>query len=383
LAAQSPARRPPLPRVGIVSTWLLVGLTVHAGTNGGMGLNGVDGSPWVDKSFRNQRLFPGVQTVSIFSLSEPIVHTCTNGGTAALGGLLVSPPTAVCWGRNRIDIFGVGTDTACWHNWWDGTVWGGWESLGGKIVSQPTAVSRGPNTIDVFANGTDHALYHISWDGSSWGGWEWLGGILTSAPTAVARGEDRLDIFGLGTDHAIYHLGWEGSWGVWECVGGIGVSTVGVCSWAVNRLDLFVVGTDSACWHKSWDGSSWSEWESKGGICESRFSCVCWSADRIDIFTVGTDSACHHLCYGQVDLSRERHVIINYPVSRAYAGHLEAIILLAELGGVNECNDSQSWTHMYFATQRGLLGQILKLVGRAWSERESWGWRRDYLGQCI
>ena len=27
--------------------------------------------------------------------------------------------SAVSWGSNRLDIFGLGTDNAMYHNWWD------------------------------------------------------------------------------------------------------------------------------------------------------------------------------------------------------------------------------------------------------------------------
>ena len=47
-----------------------------------------------------------------------------------LGGVLTSPPAAVNWGPNRLDIFGLGQDHALWHRWWDGFNWGGWESPG-------------------------------------------------------------------------------------------------------------------------------------------------------------------------------------------------------------------------------------------------------------
>src|SRR5947207_3158211 len=81
----------------------------------------------------------------------------------SLGGTLTSIPEAVSWGPNRLDIFVVGTDSALWHRWWDGSQWGGWQSLGGILKSPPTAVSWGPNRIDVFAVGTDSALWHTGW----------------------------------------------------------------------------------------------------------------------------------------------------------------------------------------------------------------------------
>ena len=217
------------------------------------------------------------------------------GGWESLGGILVSPPEVVSWGANRLDVFALGTDHALWHRWWDGSSWGGWESLGGVLTSPVCAVSWAPNRLDIFGLGTDYALWHRWWDGSSWGGWESLGGTLTSAPKAVAWGPNRLDVFGLGTDYALWHRWWDGSsWGGWESLGGTLTSPADVVSWDENRLDIFAVGTDSAMWHRWWDGSSWGDWESLGGVLESTPKAVSWSANRIDVFVVGTDGALWH-----------------------------------------------------------------------------------------
>jgi len=217
------------------------------------------------------------------------------GGWESLGGILASPPEVVSWNTNRLDVFALGTDHALWHRWWDGSSWGGWESLGGILTSPVSAVSWAPNRLDVFGLGTDNALWHRWWDGSSWGGWESLGGILTSPPKAVAWGPNRLDVFGLGTDYALWHRWWDGaSWGGWESLGGILTSPPEVVSWDEGRLDIFAVGTDSALWHRWWDGASWGGWESLGGLLESTPKAVSWSANRLDIFVVGTDSALWH-----------------------------------------------------------------------------------------
>ncbi|HEY5183716.1 MAG TPA: hypothetical protein VIM19_02160 [Actinomycetes bacterium] len=224
----------------------------------------------------------------------PLLDPAGWGGWESLGGTLETEPAVVSWAPNRLDVFTIGTDSALWHRWWDGSSWGGWESLGGLLESEPVAVSWAPNRIDVFALGTDHALWHRWWDGSSWGGWESLGGILMGTPAAVAWDTDRLDIFGVGTDRALWHRWWDGSsWGGWESLGGILRSAPTVASWNRNRLDVFATGTDSACWHRWWDGSSWGGWESLGGIC-GPITATSWAPNRLDLFTVGTDSAVYH-----------------------------------------------------------------------------------------
>jgi hypothetical protein len=134
-----------------------------------------------------------------------LLERVTPGQWESLGGVLSSPPSAVAWGPNRLDIFALGTDQALWHRWWDGSRWGGWESLGGVLSSPPSAVAWGPNRLDIFALGTDEASWHRWWDGSRWGGWESLGGISLSRPIPVSWGSNRIDLFVLGTDNALWH----------------------------------------------------------------------------------------------------------------------------------------------------------------------------------
>jgi hypothetical protein len=142
----------------------------------------------------------------------------------ALGGIFTTQPAAVCWGPNRIDLFAVGIGDAgtpltlpinqMFHKAWNGIAWDAvWESLGGVFNSAPAVVSWGRNRLDVFGLGTDDAVYHRAWDGSAWqpAGWEPQGGVFNSAPVAVSWGENRIDLFGLGTDNGMYHKAWNGS----------------------------------------------------------------------------------------------------------------------------------------------------------------------------
>ncbi len=233
---------------------------------------------------------------------------------ARAGQLASSPESSapvVAWAENRLDVFGLGMDSALWHKWWDGTAWGpsvtGWESLGGVLTSEPVAVAWAENRLDVFVRGTDSALWHKWWDGTAWGpsvtGWESLGGVLTSEPVAVAWAENRLDVFVRGTDSALWHKWWDGTaWGPsvtgWESLGGVLTSEPVAVAWAENRLDVFVRGTDSALWHKWWDGTAWGPsvtgWESLGGVLTSEPVAVAWAENRLDVFVRGTDSALWH-----------------------------------------------------------------------------------------
>ena len=99
-------------------------------------------------------------------------------------------PVVVSWDINRLDVFGLGTDNALYRKFWDGHQWNpsltGWERQGGSLNSPPAAVCWGPNRIDLFAlQNVDNAMVHRAWNGSSWGplggsGWESLGGIFNA-----------------------------------------------------------------------------------------------------------------------------------------------------------------------------------------------------------
>jgi hypothetical protein len=106
-----------------------------------------------------------------------------------MGGICTTPPSVVAWGPNRLDVFVIGTDSALYHKWFDGagSGWGpsvtDYEYMGGVCTSPPTAVAWGPDRLDVFVTGTDSALYHKWWDGSAWGpsvtDYEYMGGVIS------------------------------------------------------------------------------------------------------------------------------------------------------------------------------------------------------------
>jgi phospholipase C len=140
----------------------------------------------------------------------------SNDRWESLGGSWTSAPAAVSWGDNRIDCFVRGADRAMWHKYWDNGRWSDWESLGGDFIStRPGRVAWGPGAaswvsgrLDVFGVGTDNALYHKWFDNGRWSDWESLGGSWTSAPAAVSWGNNRIDCFVRGTDRAIWHKWW-------------------------------------------------------------------------------------------------------------------------------------------------------------------------------
>jgi hypothetical protein len=249
----------------------------------------------------------------VVTTSDKPVGTFLNTEAAVLEASrpISSSAPVVAWGANRLDAFVIGTDSALYHKWWNGSAWGpsvtGYEAMGGVIISSPEVVSWGPNRLDVFVAGTNSALYHKWWNGSAWGpsvtGYEYMGGTMISQPKVVAWGPNRLDVFVVGTDSALYHKWWNGSaWGPsvtgYENLGGTILGSPEVVSWGPNRLDIFVVGTNGALYHKWWNGSAWGPsitgWENMGGIILGRPKAVAWGPNRLDVFVIGTNSALYH-----------------------------------------------------------------------------------------
>jgi hypothetical protein len=199
-----------------------------------------------------------------------------------------SPPTAVSWGPNRLDVFAVGSDNALWHISFDGNAsgWASWESLGGALSgrddfysnSAPSAVSWAPGRLDVFAIGSDKKLYHWWLSGSAWSNESLEGSLLSAGPSAVSSGPNQLDVFTFGPDSAgsqvLWHISFDGNtsagWSSWEILDGattyFAPSPPSAVSWAPDRLDVFAAGGAGEVFHYwSQSGSAWSA-ESLGAI---------------------------------------------------------------------------------------------------------------------
>lgn len=230
-------------------------------------------------------------------------HKSWNGAWSEwenLGGFSLSAPAAVARGENRIDTFIIGQQRQLLRKSWDGSVWSDWENLGG-LCKQGLAVSSwGASRLNVFTIGADNAVWQKTWDGSVWSEWQSLGGLCLSAPAAVSTVENRIDVFVRGGDHAIYHKYWDGtSWSSnWESLGGLWLYSPTVASWGANRLDVFAIGTDNAMYRKYWDGTSWSAWENLGGSSISAPGAVSWGQNRIDTFVVGGNNAVYRKWFG-------------------------------------------------------------------------------------
>ncbi|WP_339367589.1 hypothetical protein [Photorhabdus luminescens] len=64
----------------------------------------------------------------------------------------------------RLEIFGVSTDNAVWHNWQTvpntESSWSGWRSMNEGATSKPAVYINSDGRLEVFVRGSDNALWH-------------------------------------------------------------------------------------------------------------------------------------------------------------------------------------------------------------------------------
>ena len=202
----------------------------------------------------------------------------------------------------RVDVFGLGTDSAMYQQTWMGEPSGapppGLAFHGGRFSSSLAATRRFRSFIDVFGLGTDNQMYHQAFDGNQWlPDWSPLGGVFSSPPSAVSWGENRLDLFALGTENQMYHRAWDGaSWlpaGEWQPLGGAFNSLPVAVSVAPDVLDIFAIGMDNHMYHKAWKTNAWlpspTGWQDLGGAFNSAPAATA-GRGAIDVFAIDRDN---------------------------------------------------------------------------------------------
>jgi hypothetical protein len=95
-------------------------------------------------------------TPSVVSWGSNRLDVFAIGGDSAVWYVFCGPYRGILL---REVVHQVNMQTTCRHRWWDGSNWGGWESLGGVLHTIPAAVSWGKNRIDLFSEGSDSALW--------------------------------------------------------------------------------------------------------------------------------------------------------------------------------------------------------------------------------
>ncbi len=197
-------------------------------------------------ALRNVAILCGTTTPAVSWTAQNSVHDCGQhcvviNNSATHGEVdifyeqfaiaLTRIAAAACNSDGRLEVFGVGSNNAIWHNWQTAAhsgPWSGWASLGGVVTSEPCVYVNSDGRLEVFARGTDNALWH-NWQtephAGPWSGWTSLGGIITSDPSAYINSDGRLEVFARGTDNALWNI-WQtvphaGPWSAWNSLGGI------------------------------------------------------------------------------------------------------------------------------------------------------------------
>lgn len=195
--------------------------------------------------------------LSFVQIDIPVKQFSSSFHAHGDAGRLSVPSTtlsAISWGYNRLDVYGVDKasgDLA--HKWWDGYQWGpsveGVELLGDGSLISPSAVSGNSSNMDIFAVAKDGSLEHKYFDGYSWQpsatDWDNFKGKadVDFAPSATSWAPGRLDVFFKGTDYGLYHVYYDGSsWGPSgsdnENLAGKLSSGPAAVSWGPNRNDV-------------------------------------------------------------------------------------------------------------------------------------------------
>jgi hypothetical protein len=97
-------------------------------------------------------------------------------------------PALVSRGPKFLDLFALSLDNVLYHLAYDQGVWGPtWENLGGieAELSPPVAVSWGSNRLDVFLTTPNSTVMHLGWTP-----WDSLGQLKVASATSTAGDED-------------------------------------------------------------------------------------------------------------------------------------------------------------------------------------------------
>jgi probable HAF family extracellular repeat protein len=266
---------------------------------------------------------------------------------SGLGGVLISNVNSAADADGRLEVFGLGTDHALWHNvqTTPGGSWGSWSSLGGSSLSgDPSVGTDADGRLEVFVVSSDNQLWNIaqmapgSWPqtglqniasgvegrpavvrnsagflqvfvraldnsvvfstqlspGSS--GWQplsELGGIITNNPAAGVDNTGTVRVFATGTDQALWNSGLTpgGQALPWTSLGGLLKGDAAIVS-QFNLLLVFARADDDSLWYISQTGpSTFSNWTGLGGRMVANPAVTRDSDDRVEAFVIGTDQA--------------------------------------------------------------------------------------------
>jgi hypothetical protein len=234
----------------------------------------------------------------------------------------------------RLEVFGIGSDSALWHKYQakpNSSTWSGWATLGkppGGLPLSTAAVARNQDgRLEVVAIAHDGALwrrYQSKPNKGPWVGWSSMGkpaGVtkFVSRPVIGQNQDGRLEVFVFGNGalwHSYQSIPNSGSWSAWKSMGtpqgkGKFYAHPAVKKNKDGRLEVFSMAgapgkgefqlADTALWHKFQPSpnhkGSWGKWLSMG-----KPSGASWPAPtvgrnkdgRLEVVVPGGDGALWH-----------------------------------------------------------------------------------------
>ncbi|KAH8892361.1 fucose-specific lectin [Thozetella sp. PMI_491] len=172
-----------------------------------------------------------------------------------------STVTAVSWGPNRIDLFGLGPDNDCHHKWCEGSSWSSWQKLGGRSFSDVVAVTWGPGILHLFVRGGNNMVFHMHMTSpNQWTLWNALPSLqIIGSPKAVVSCAGRIDLFVRDIQGNLYHKFYrDDAWDeTWQSIGPRLVDEVAVAAISPNNnIGVTTRDADGKVLYKEWDSST-------------------------------------------------------------------------------------------------------------------------------
>ncbi|MDB6059775.1 MAG: putative peptidoglycan binding protein [Verrucomicrobiales bacterium] len=206
--------------------------------------------------------------------------------------------------NGALDIFGVGSDTAVWHDQQAGPngSFNGWATLSqiGSVPGCTTAANKDGRLEVYVVNSAKNVMRkYQTTAGGPWSAWASLGGNGFTNLQAVANLDGRIELFAVGTNGDIWHT-WQtaangsfiGSW--FDRTGKKIKPGYQVEMNDDGRLELFGVAADGHAWHnyQTNAGSGWIGWSDLGivGTGVNPALAVGHDSDgRLELFGLGSN----------------------------------------------------------------------------------------------
>ncbi|KAF2477381.1 uncharacterized protein BDR25DRAFT_249312 [Lindgomyces ingoldianus] len=226
----------------------------------------------------------------------------------SLGGSFVKLPAISSWGENRYDLFGIEPAASggnMTHKAWGGGEGWRWDPNWGTFENAyfdetPSVVSWGKDRIDMIGIGR-HKILMNAWSTNGWGTWWQVGDGWFHTPVLTSRAEKLLNIWALDGSNALHHKFYNGNqnpeWNDWEALGGNFTSDVAVLVSSTNRVDIFGLDSSGNLVNQYWTSSgtnTWmKQWDSLNGTFNSA-PVVTLFDGKAAIYAVGTDDEIYH-----------------------------------------------------------------------------------------